>query len=156
MTTGGEGSRGEFTRKFDRDVLKDEKAGLEELEAQKKKVQAEESAVDVELKKLEDILTYRATWLRDRFKMMTEPKVDFRGRRFEFVKLGNAGPGWLEFKCRQTDTGLGIILESFMQLEGKFKKKYDYVTFPKTGIDLDRAKKFVESKIFEFALAYQG
>jgi hypothetical protein len=154
--TEGEGGRGEFTRKFDRDVLKDEKAGLEELEAQKKRQKAEESAVDGELKKLDELLAYRAGWLRDRFKTMVEPKIDFRGRRFEFEKLGNAGPGWLEFKCRQTDTGLGIILESFMLLEGKFKKKYDYVTFPKTGVDVDRAKKFIESKIFEFALAYQG
>src|SRR5262249_28162143 len=126
--TEGEGGRGEFTRKFDRDVLKDDRAALEELEAQKKKLHAEESATDGELKKLDDTLAYRANWLGARFKTMSEPKIDFRGRRFEFQKLGNAGPGWLEFKSRQTDTGLGIILESFMLLEGKFKKKYDYVT----------------------------
>lgn len=149
--------KGEFTRKFDREVLKDEAAAIEELEAQKRKVHAEEEAVESELRKVEDVLNYRSKWLRDRFKTMHEPSgLDFRGRRFEFDKLSTCGPGWLEFRCRPTDTGLGIILESYMQLEGKFKKKYDYVTFPKTSVDVERAKKFVESKIFEFALAYQG
>jgi len=43
-----------------------------------------------------------------------------------------------------------------MQLEGKFGKRYDYVNFQKTGVDVARAKKFVENKIYEFATDYQG
>jgi hypothetical protein len=148
--------RGDFTRKFDRDVLKDDSAALEELEAQRAKQRAEEEGVEGEFVKLANVLQYRANWLQDRFKGVIEPKgLSFRGRRFEFPKKEKAGPGWIEFRSHLTDTGLGIILESFMELDGKFKKKYDYITFPKVGVDVERAKKFVENKIFEFALEYQ-
>src|SRR5262249_55047867 len=110
-----------------------------------------------EFKKLANILQYRAQWLQDRFKGVTEAQnLGFKGRRFEFPKKEKAGPSWIEFRTHLTDTGLGITLECFMELEGKFKKKYDYINFPKTAIDVERAKKFVENKIFEFAVDYQG
>lgn len=149
--------RGEFTRKFDRDVLKDESAAIEELEAQRKRQQEEEAGLEGEFGKLAEILAYRAKWLSERFPGVTEgSKIDFRGRRFEFPKRETVGPGWMEFRSRLTETGLGITLECFMQLEGKFAKRYDYVNFPKTGVDVTRAKKFVENKIFEFAMDYQA
>ncbi len=149
--------RGEFTRKFDRDVLKDESAAVEELAAQRRRQQAEEAGLEDEFKKLSDILDYRAKWLTERFQgVIDSAKIDFRGKRFEFPKRGGVGPGWIEFRTRLTETGLGISLESYMQLEGKFAKRYDYVNFPKTGLDVNRAKKFVENKIFEFAMDYQG
>jgi len=150
--------RGEFTRKFDREVLKDETAALEDLDAQRKRQKAEEAGLEGEFVKLAEILDYRAKWLADRFPGVKEAanKDDFRGKRFEFPKKGGAGPGWMEFRSRLTETGLGITLECFMQLEGKFQKRYDYVNFPKTGVDVARAKKFVENKIFEFATDYQG
>lgn len=149
--------RGEFTRKFDRDVLKDETAATEELEAQRRRQQIEDAGLAGEFTKLDEILEYRSKWLSERFPGVKESsdKVE-RGKRFEFPKKGSAGPGSMEFRSRLTETGLGITLECFMQLEGKFQKRYDYVNFPKTGIDIARAKKFVESKIFEFAMDYQG
>jgi hypothetical protein len=149
--------RGEFTRKFDRDVLKDETAAVEELEAQRKRQQLEESGLESEFVKLAEILTYRAKWLSERFPGVIEVgKTDFRGKRFEFPKRDKVGPGWMEFRSRLTETGLGISLECYMQLDGKFGKRYDYVNFPKTGVDIARAKKFVENKIFEFAMDYQA
>jgi hypothetical protein len=150
--------RGEFTRKFDRDVLKDETAAIEELEAQRKLQQAEDAGVEGELKKLDEVLAYRAKWLSERFQGVTEPgkKLEFRGRRFEFPRRGNVGPGWLEFRARLNETGLGITFECQMELEGKFSKRYDYMSFPKAFVDLARAKKFVENKIVEFAMDYQG
>ena len=146
--------RGEFTRKFDRNVLKDESAAVEELEAQKRAKAAEDSQLEAEFTKLVGILDYRGQWLAERFKC-TEPKVEFRGRRFEFAKNAKAGPGFLEFRVRLTETGLGITLECYVQLDGKFGKRYDYVNFPKTNVDVTRAKKFVENKIYEFATEYQ-
>jgi hypothetical protein len=150
--------RGEFTRKFDRDVLKDESAAIEELEAQRKRQQTEEAGLEGEFQKLDTILDYRARWLAERFSGVKEPerKPEFRGRRFEFPRRVSGGPGWMEFRARLTETGLGITFECFMQLEGKFTKKYDYVNFQKAGVDVARAKKFVESKILEFAMDYQG
>jgi hypothetical protein len=148
--------RGEFTRKFDRDVMKDDSAAREELEAQRKRQQQEEAGVEGELAKLDEILEYRSKWLAERFKGVTESKVDFRGRRFEFPKKGGMGPGWIEFRSKLTETGLGITLESYMALDGKFAKKFDYMNFPKESVDVTRAKKFVENKIFEFAMHYQG
>ncbi len=148
--------RGEFTRKFDRDVLKDESAAVEELAAQRRRQQEEEAGLEGELKKLAEILDYRAKWLTERFQGVDVANIDFRGKRFEFPKRDKAGPGWMEFRARLTETGLGITLECFMQLDGKFGKRYDYVNFPKTGVDLPRAKKFVENKIFEFAMDYQA
>ncbi len=146
--------RGEFTRKFDREVLKDETAVIEELEAQKKAKLEEEAGLESEFKKLLEILEYRAKWLAERFKC-TETKVEWKGRRFEFPKNKTAGPGYMEFRTRLTETGLGITLECTMGLEGKFAKRHDYVNFPKTNVDVARAKKFVENKIFEFATDYQ-
>lgn len=150
--------RGEFTRKFDRDVLKDESAVVEELEAQRKRQQAEEAGLEGEFVKLNEILAYRAKWLSERFPGVTESAgmKDPRGKRFEFPVKDKVGPGWMEFRSRMTETGLGITLECFMQLDGKFTKRYDYVNFPKTGVDVTRAKKFVENKIFEFAMDYQA
>lgn len=150
-------TRGEFTRKFDREVLKDDSAAKAELEAQKRRHQEEEAGLESEFGKLNEVLAYRAQWLRERFPGVQEaPKVEFRGRRFEFPKRGAVGPGWIEFRSRLTETGLGITLECYMALEGRFGKRYDYVNFPKTGVDPARAKKFVENKIFEFAMDYQA
>ena len=148
--------RGEFTRKFDREVLKDESAAIEELEAQKKRQQADEAGLEGEFQKLAEILDYRAKWLVERFPGVVEKKLDSRAKRFEFPKKAAAGPGWMEFRSKLTETGLGITLECNMLLEGKFAKRYDYVNFPKTGVDVPRAKKFVENKIFEFAIDYQA
>jgi hypothetical protein len=149
--------RGEFTRKFDRDIMKDDTAAIEELEAQRKRQLQEEEGIDHEFRKLQDILERRGKWLKDRFTGVQEPAgIDFRGRRFEFPKKDGLGPGFVEFRARLTDTGMGITLECFMGLEGKYAKKYDYVNFPKAGVDVERAKKFVENKIFEFAVDYKG
>lgn len=150
--------RGEFTRKFDREVMKDDTAAFEELEAQRQKQRSEEQGVESEFAKLSSILEYRAQWLNGRFVGVKDSKEagGARNRRFEFPVRDKVGPGWIEFRAHLTDTGLGITLECFMELEGKFKKKYDYINFPKTSVDAERAKKFVENKIFEFALDYQA
>ena len=89
---------------------------------------------------------------------MREPQLEGSGRRFEF------GPspeekgrtiGWLEFRVRLTDSQQAILLQSYMELDGQFSKRYDYVTFPKEKVSIDKAKRFVESKILEFAGTYQ-
>ncbi|MDF1667457.1 MAG: hypothetical protein P1V97_37295 [Planctomycetota bacterium] len=150
-------SRGEFTRKFDREIMKDESVEKEELASLQRSQNKEKEAIEVEFQKLSDILDHRALWLHDRFANIKEPsEIDFRGRRFEFPQSPDSvGVGWLEFRSRLTDTALGIILECYMGISGRFKKRYDYITFPKENVNEEKAKKFIESKIFEFAGAWQ-
>jgi hypothetical protein len=148
--------RGEFTRKFDRDILNDKEAANEEREVQRKRELAADAAVEAEFLKILNILDYRAQWLRDRFKSMQEPKaVDFRGRRFEFPGPGGQLAGWIEFRTKLSESQQAIVIESFMQLEGVFNRKYDYVSFPKEAVNVDRVRRFVESKLIEFAGPYQ-
>ena len=149
--------RGEFTRKFDRDILNDQSAEEEERAFRKRLADAEESALEAEFSKILSVLDYRSEWLSKRFEGLHEPSgLDFRGRRFEFREAGtNDMHGWIEFRTRLTDSEQGIMIESFMELEGVFAKKYDYVSFPKEAVKIDKAKKFIESKILEFARPYQ-
>lgn len=152
-------TRGEFTRKFDREIMGDDSAAAEERAALEKLQQAERDALEGEFAKLLQILDYRAAWLRERFPSLREPEVDGNaGRRFEFSSsLTEKGRpvGWLEFRTRLTDSKQAIQLQSFMELEGQFPRRYDYVTFPKEKVTIDKAKRFVESKILEFAGSYQ-
>lgn len=148
--------RGEFTRKFDREIMGDDSVELEEREVMKALLSAEQEALESEFKKILAVLNQRADWLRKRFKVIEPGDVQFRGRRFDFERgEGSAGAGWLEFRLRLTDTGLGIILECLMGVEGLFKKRYDYIVFPKDAVQVDKAQKFIEAKIFEFAGAWQ-
>ncbi|MEZ6189005.1 MAG: hypothetical protein R3F62_28905 [Planctomycetota bacterium] len=152
-------TRGEFTRKFDREILGDDSAAAEERAHLAKLQEAEQAALELEFTKLLQVLEYRAAWLRERFPGMREPKLESaRGRRFEFgpspMDKGRT-VGWLEFRTRLTDSQQAVLLESLMELEGQFSKRHDYVTFPKEKVSIDKAKRFVESKILEFAGTYQ-
>jgi hypothetical protein len=149
--------RGEFTRKFDREILQDATAEAEEQQVQRRKAEALDTALEAEFLKVMNVLEYRGAWLRERFpKSMKEvAKVDFRGRRFEFTDKADKVVGWIEFRTKLSDTGMAIIIESFMQLEGVFNRRYDYVSFPKEQVNLDRTRRFVESKLLEFAGPYK-
>ena len=58
-------------------------------------------------------------------------------------------------RTKLSDSQQAIVIESFMQLEGAFARRYDYVSFPKESVNLDRSRRFVESKLLEFAGPYQ-
>ncbi len=148
--------RGEFTRKFDREILQDSTAEAEEREVQRRKLAAEDAALEAEFLKVMSVLEHRGSWLRERFPKMREPKsLDFRGRRFEFAEGDGKVIGWIEFRTRLSDSQQAIVIESFMQLDDVFARRYDYVSFPKDAVNLDRTRRFVESKLFEFAGPYQ-
>ncbi len=151
--------RGEFTRKFDREILKDSSAEAEEKEVQRRREATADTALENEFQKILGVLDYRAGWIKERFPQMREPgNIEFRGRRFEFPgKAGWPGPpvGWIELRVRLSDTQQAIVVESLMQLEGAFGRRHDYVTFPKEKIAPERVRRFVESKLFEFAGPYQ-
>jgi hypothetical protein len=147
--------RGEFTRKFDREILGDETAAREEELHRQRLAEAGDKALEAEFHRIMNVLEYRAQWLRERFPSCVEPKqLSFRGRRFEFIQQ-NEVVGWLEFHTRLTDSQQGIMVQSFMELRDQFPKRCDYVSFPKEKVNLDRVKRFVESKLLEFAGPYQ-
>lgn len=147
--------RGEFTRKFDREILGDESAAEEEREAQRLAALAQDEALEAEFQKILSVLDYRANWLRERFPgFRPVGDLGFRGRRFEFLHEDKV-VGYVEFRVRLTDSQQGLRIESFMELEGQFPRRHDYVNFPKDNVNLDRVKRFVESKLLEFAGPYQ-
>lgn len=146
--------RGEFTRKFDREILGDASAEAEEREAQRKALLQEDRQLEEEFEKILAILDYRAKWLTDRFSDCRDVAVEFRGRRFEFTSGGKLR-GSIQFQTRLTDSEQGITVESTMDLEGVFPRRHDYVNFPKERVQIDRVKRFVESKLMEYAGAWQ-
>lgn len=151
--------RGEFTRKFDREILRDASAEAEEREVARRRVDAENAALEAEFLKILTILDYRARWLQDRFPACREKasgEDGARGRRFEFTNPAGEVVGWIEFRTRLSDSQQAIVIESFMELKGAFPRRHDYVTFPKEHVHVDRTKRFVESKLFEFSGPYQS
>ena len=147
-------ARGEFTRKFDREILGDETAEAEEREAQRQALMAEDRALEEEFEKILAVLDYRAKWIKARFPEAKDMDVDFRGRRFEFSS-GGRKRGAIQFQTRLTDSQQGITVESTMELEGAFPRRHDYVNFPKERVQIDRVKRFVEAKLMQFAGAWQ-
>lgn len=146
--------RGEFTRKFDREILGDATAEAEEREAKRKAVLQEDRALEEEFEKIIAILDYRARWLTERFAECRDVPVEFRGRRFEFTSGGKLR-GSIQFQTRLTDSEQGITVESTMDLEGAFPRRHDYVNFPKERVQIDRVKRFVEAKLTEYAGAWR-
>ncbi|MBL4844412.1 MAG: hypothetical protein JKY65_02700 [Planctomycetes bacterium] len=147
--------RGEFTRKFDRDILGDATAEEEERVAQEEALKAEDSALEEEFQKILAVLDYRAKWLTRRFpECKNVDKLDFRGRKFEFSQGGQLR-GTIQFQTRLTESLQGITVESTMDLEGAFPRRHDYVNFPKERVQIDRVKRFVETKLMQFAADWQ-
>lgn len=146
--------RGEFTRKFDRDILGDASAEEEERAAQQAALKAEDRALEEEFDKILSVLDYRAKWLTRRFPEARIVDVDFRGRRFEFTSGGKVR-GTIQFQTRLTESHQGITVESTMDLEGAFPRRHDYVNFPKERVQIDRVKRFVETKLMQFASDWQ-
>ncbi len=142
---------GEFTRKFDRDILK--LPGSEEREASAKARQEakKNELLEAELAKIEGLLQYRKDWLKQRFANIAVTKPE--GKRGLLLTLGE-GPeqASLEFVYRLNDSKLAVLLESRTGTDAK--KLYDYTSFPAEKVEYDRAKNFIEAKILEFARDY--
>jgi len=164
MSSGGEqgqglsdSRRGKFTRKFDREVLNDKDAAHEEASA---RASAESSALEAELGKIVEILDRRRGWLRERFPDMIEetPAGGSRGLRFVFRGGPHGREGFLELRCRLNESALAIVLESRWEIRdgagGGRAPRNDYVTFPRSCVDGDRAQKFIDGRIMEFAKTY--
>ena len=74
--------------------------------------------------------------------------------KFEF-RSGGQLRGTIQFQTRLTESLQGITVESTMDLEGDFPRRHDYVNFPKERVQIDRVKRFVETKLMQFAAAWQ-
>ena len=51
---------------------------------------------------------------------------------------------------------MAILVESRFQVPSLNKVQYDYVTLPTSRPDVERARRFIESKLFDFAREYVG
>jgi len=142
---------GEFTRKFERDIL-----GHEVPEAQDDTELKIKNALN-EITKLYGLIEDRKEWLRQRFSNIEETEIKEEtaaGLCCKFKKDDDhTKNGHLEFRCRDNDTHQAIFLECSMQT-GDGPMQNDYVSFPVDRVNIERAKKFIQDKIFAFAKAY--
>ncbi len=145
---------GEFTRKFDRDILKLPGAKEREESARESSERRKKEAIEAELAKIEGLLQYRKDWLQQRFSniVLSTPDDGRRGLALSLEKDGQQAH--LEFSYRLNDSGLAVLLES--RTGAGDKKLYDYTSFPAERVEYDRAKNFIEAKILEFAKDYAG
>jgi hypothetical protein len=145
---------GEFTRRFDRDIMhrQDPNDPNNTAEVARQRDQA------LQLDKVFEILEHRWEWLSKRFSGITRHEVeDGIGQHFRFPdNPDSTGAGWLEFRCKPTGTDMGYTLECVMSIEDVFKRRFDYIRFPKLEIDQARAKSFIETKLLEFAESWQS
>lgn len=143
---------GEFTRKFDREILKLPGSKEREETAREHKERKKRERIEAELAKIEGLLQYRKDWLKERFSniVLSAPEEGRRGLVLSLEKDGVQA--FLEFNYRLNDSGLAVLLES--RTGAGEKKLYDYTSFPAESVEYDRAKNFIEAKILEFAKEY--
>jgi hypothetical protein len=142
---------GEFTKKFEREILgHDVTDAPEDAEAKVRKSLEE-------IKKLYNLILERRDWLRQRFKNIKEEEIKdgtAAGLSCTFEKdPEHPHSGRLEFRCRDNETHQAIFLECTIEIEGQ-QPSNDYVSFPVDRVNEARAKKFIQDKIFAFAKAY--
>ena len=145
---------GEFTRKFDRAIMKKlshQDPETEELRRERLTRERFEAEVD----RIMELLDYRGRFLQERFPNMQQESEGVAIKRFIF-EPSQAYPkrGVLEFKLVPTDTHQALFFQMTMEIEGCAESKSDYVALPIDRVDMEKAKGFVEATIFEFARLY--
>jgi hypothetical protein len=147
---------GEFTSKFDREILHDRMAEEEAEAARSRREQAEIDRVAQMLKDIGDVLQDRARFIRDRFDNAAESVPEGAvGFHFDFAATDERREAKLWIRARLNDSQLAIRLESWFEVPTLQRKQSDYVNIPTTTEpNLERTRRFVESKLFDFARAY--
>lgn len=154
---------GEFTRKIDQEFLKKREGIDPELlrrqEAERKKKLLSQSAEEKarqEMERILEIFGERAQFLQERFpNMKREELLEPLGVRYMFKKdATHTYDGVLEFRCRDNESHQALFVENTLEIVDKNKPKNDYITFAVDKVDLQRIKRFVESKILAFTQEY--
>ena len=146
---------GEFTSRFDKEILKSALAGEQKKKLEQEKEKAEQDRIDSDVKEIGKLLEKRAGFIKERFPNAVEEKVDFQGFRFSFAPSGDKKQAVFFMRVRTNDSRMAILVESQYEMPGSAKKiEYDYITLPTQKVDMDKARRFIETKLLDFFRLY--
>jgi len=145
---------GDFTRQFDKRIMKKPLPEDSETEEQRRERLTREK-FGAEMAKIAERLDHRADFLSQRFPNMVHETDGISGSTYIF-RASDKQPrnGTLQFSLRPTDTLEALTVRMEMTIDGVCEKKSDYITFPVDKVDVDKANAFIEQSIFEFARLY--
>jgi hypothetical protein len=145
---------GDFTNRFDREILRSKMAELEEEKNRSAKEQKELDKIEQVLLEIGRLLDRRASFLSERFGNSAREEIGGVGFKFRFDPSGDRRRAAFSMRARVNDSRLAILLESNFEIPDQSVKQYDYMSLPVQRVDLERARRFVEAKLLDFARAY--
>lgn len=147
---------GEFTSRFDKEILKSALAEQNKKALEQAKEKAEQDRIDLDVKEIAKIAERRVPWIKERFPNAEEEKVDHLGFRFRFNQTPERKAASLLIRVRTNDSRMAIMVESQYEVPVNKVKEYDYISLPTQKVDMDKAKRFIETKLLDFAKVYVG
>ena len=144
---------GDFTARFDREILQSQFAEIEAKMAAEKE-QAEVDRIDLMLAEIAKILVKRAKFVEERFPNAQPLGSEVAGFRFAFEQTGDRVEARFLIQASVNESRLAIRVCSRYEVPSRQKDQRDYVTLPTTQPNIDRARRFIESKLFDFARSY--
>ncbi|GIW71618.1 MAG: hypothetical protein KatS3mg102_1160 [Planctomycetota bacterium] len=149
---------GEFTGKFDREILKSHL--VDPAQQQREREQREQQRLEQELHQIGKIIDHRRKFLLERFANALAdeetPPPGVPGMALRFEPDGVLRKAKFVLRARPNDSRLAIVIEARYEIAGLQHPSYDYITLPVTQVDLERARRFIEAKLIDFARAYVG
>ncbi len=146
--------QGDFTRQFDKRIMKKPLPEDSETEEQRRERLTREK-FGAEMANIMERLEYRAAFLAERFPNMIHETEGISAAAYLFEpSQEHPRKGVLRFTLRPTGTLEALTLKMEMQIPRVCEKKSDYITFPVDKVDIDKANAFIEQSIFEFARLY--
>ena len=149
---------GEFTSRFDKEILKSTLAEQNKKALDKAKEQADQDKIDADVREIGKLLDRRSGFLKERFPNSVPEKIDHLGFKLSFTQTGDkkSPAGSFFLRTRANESRMAILVESQYEIPSKGVKEYDYISLPTLKVDMDKAKRFIESKLLDFARVYVG
>lgn len=147
---------GEFTSRFDKEILKSHLAEQNKKALEKQKELAEQDRIDTDVKEIGKVLDRRSGFLKERFPNAVQDKVDYIGFKLSFTQTAEKKAASFFLRTRTNDSRMAILVESQYEIPSRNLKEYDYISLPTQKVDMDKAKRFIETKLLDFARIYVG
>ena len=146
---------GDFTTRFDKEILRSKMAELDEVKKKAAKEEEELQEIERSLNEVSQILEKRSGFLRERFPNSVTEEVGGAGFKLVFAPSGaNARAATFSLRARVNESRLAILVESNCEIPDLGVKEYDYVGIPLKNWKIERGKQFIESKLLDFARNY--
>ena len=147
---------GEFTSRFDKEVLKSHLAEQNKKALEQAKEKVEQDRIDTDVKEIGKVAERRVPWMRERFPNAKQKTVDHAGFRFKFAQTPERKAATFLLRVRPNESRMAIMVESNYEIPASKVKEYDYISLPTLKVDMDKAKRFIEAKLLDFAKIYVG